>query len=76
MKRQGEMKKFSETISDIIVDDIQIQIGEHLFSKWHEANLKKGAAYSEFQFFAFAEEDIKAEYNEYYGYEEDDEFYL
>ena len=70
------MKKFSETISDVIVDDIQIQIGEHLFGQWHEANRKQSIAYSEFQFFAFAEEDIKAEYNEFYGYEEGDEFYL
>ena len=69
--RDGE-----ETIrNEDIVQKIE-EIGEELFDQWSANNLDEGEAYAEFMFMRFASDDLKQQYNEYYGYIEGDEFLL
>ena len=70
------MQKFSDTVNDLILDELQIHIGETLFEQWNNSNLDESVEYAEFKFFAFADEELKNAYNEFYGYKEGDEFYL
>jgi hypothetical protein len=55
---------------------MQQEIGEELFDQWSANNLDEGEAYAEWQFMKYASDDLKQQYNEYYGYIEGDEYLL
>jgi len=69
-------EQFIDTIAEHITGAIQQEIGEELFDQWSANNLDEGEAYAEFMFMRFASDDLKQQYNEYYGYIEGDEFLL
>ena len=43
---------------------------------WSNKNLDEGSDYAEWQFMAYASDELKQQYNEYYGYIEGDEYCL
>jgi GGDEF domain-containing protein len=69
-------EQFIDTIAEHITGAIQQEIGEELFDQWSANNLDEGEAYAEFMFMRFASDELKQQYNEYYGYIEGDEFLL
>jgi hypothetical protein len=69
-------EQFIDTIAEHITGAIQQEIGEELFDQWSANNLDEGEAYAEFMFMRFASDDLKQQYNEYYGYIEGDEYLL
>jgi GGDEF domain-containing protein len=69
-------EQFIDTIAEHITGAIQQEIGEQLFDQWSANNLDEGEAYAEFMFMRFASDELKQQYNEYYGYIEGDEFLL
>jgi GGDEF domain-containing protein len=69
-------EQFIDTIAEHITGAMQQEIGEELFDQWSANNLDEGEAYAEFMFMRFASDDLKQQYNEYYGYIEGDEFLL
>ena len=69
-------EQFIDTIAEHITGAIQQEIGEELFDQWSANNLDEGEAYAEFMFMRFASDDLKQQYNEYYGYIEGDEYCL
>ena len=54
----------------------QQEIGEELFDQWSYNNLEEGSEYAENQFMQYASDDLKKQYNEFYGYVEGDDYYL
>ena len=66
-------EQFIDTIAEHITGAIQQEIGEELFDQWSANNLDEGEAYAEFMFMRFASDELKQQYNEYYGYIEGDE---
>lgn len=70
------MDMFGDTVNEFILGGIQADIEEHLFEQWSNSNADEGPEYMEWQFFSFASDDIKKQYNEFYGYKEGDEYYL
>ena len=69
-------EQFIDTIAEHITGAIQQEIGEELFDQWSNKNLDEGSDYAEWQFMQYASDDLKQQYNEYYGYIEGDEFLL
>jgi hypothetical protein len=69
-------EQFIDTIAEHITGAMQQEIGEELFDQWSANNLDEGEAYAEFMFMRFASDELKQQYNEYYGYIEGDEFLL
>ena len=69
-------EQFIDTIAEHITGAIQQEISEHLFDQWSYNNLESGSDYAEWQFMSFASDELKQQYNEYYGYIEGDEFLL
>lgn len=69
-------EQFIDTIAEHITGAIQQEISEHLFDQWSYNNLESGPDYAEHMFMQFASDDLKQQYNEYYGYIEGDEFLL
>ena len=69
-------EQFIDTIAEHITGAMQQEIGEELFDQWSANNLDEGEAYAEFMFMRFASDDLKQQYNEYYGYIEGDEYLL
>jgi hypothetical protein len=70
------MEQFIDTIAEHITGAMQQEIGEELFDQWSANNLDEGEAYAEFMFMRFASDELKQQYNEYYGYIEGDEYLL
>ena len=70
------IEPFTDTVGEHILGAIQVDIEEHLFEQWNDKNLDEGSEYAEWQFMSFAPANLKQSYNEYYGYKEEDEFYL
>ena len=70
------MEQFIDTIAEHITGAIQQEISEDLFDQWSNKNLDEGADYAENQFMQYASDELKQQYNEYYGYIEGDEFLL
>ena len=52
------------------------EIAEELFDQWSNNNLEQGEDYAENMFMQYASDELKQQYNEYYGYIEGDEFLL
>ena len=69
-------EQFIDTIAEHIIGAMQQEIGEELFDQWSNKNLDEGPDYAEHMFMQFASDDLKQQYNEYYGYIEGDEFLL
>jgi hypothetical protein len=69
-------EQFIDTIAEHITGAIQQEIAEHLFEQWSNNNLDEGPDYAEHKFMEFADDGLKQQYNEYYGYIEGDEFLL
>jgi hypothetical protein len=70
------MEQFIDTLAEHITGAIQQEISEDLFDQWSNKNLDEGADYAENQFMQYASDELKQQYNEYYGYIEGDEFLL
>jgi hypothetical protein len=69
-------EQFIDTVAEHITGAIQQEIAEHLFEQWSNKNLDEGSDYAEWQFMQFADDGLKQQYNEYYGYIEGDEYLL
>ena len=67
---------FSETIPQNIMDSIISEIQDDLFDNWMNSLSDEGNEWLDYNFFMFADDDVKKQYNEYYGYTQDDEYYL
>lgn len=67
---------FSDTVNEMILDSITMEIQENLFDQWNNSNLDEGILYAEYRFFEYASDDVKQQYNEFYGYGVNDEYYL
>ena len=70
------MEQFIDTLAEHITGAIQQEISEELFDQWSNKNLDEGSDYAENQFMQYASDELKQQYNEYYGYIEGDEFLL
>ena len=70
------MEMFTDTLGEHIMGAIQVDIEEHLFELWNNANLDEGEEYAEWKFLQFAPDSVKQSYNEFYGLTEKDEYYL
>jgi hypothetical protein len=70
------MEQFIDTIAEHITGAIQQEISEDLFEQWSNKNLDEGSDYAEHMFMQYASDELKQQYNEYYGYIEGDEFLL
>ena len=69
-------EQFIDTIAEHITGAIQQEISEDLFDQWSNKNLDEGSDYAEHMFMQYASDELKQQYNEYYGYIEGDEFLL
>jgi hypothetical protein len=69
-------EQFIDTIAEHITGAIQQEIAEELFDNWSNAMLDEGPAYAEYRFMEYASDELKQQYNEYYGYIEGDEYLL
>jgi hypothetical protein len=67
---------FIDTLAQHVVDVMNDEISEQLLDDWNNSNLDEGQEYAEFKFMEFASDDLKKQYNEYYGYVEGDEYFL
>ena len=70
------VEMFTDSLGEHIMGAIQVDIEEHLFEQWNNSNLDEGVEYAEWLFLQFAPDSVKQSYNEYYGYTENDEYYL
>ena len=70
------MEQFIDTLAEHITGAIQQEIAEELFDQWSNKNLDEGSDYAENQFMQYASDELKQQYNEYYGYIEGDDFLL
>jgi hypothetical protein len=69
-------EQFIDTLAEHITGAIQQEISEDLFDSWSNRNLDEGPDYAEHMFMQYADDGLKQQYNEYYGYIEGDEFLL
>ena len=69
-------EQFIDTIAEHITGAMQQEIAEQLFDDWSNKNLDEGSGYAEWQFMSYASDELKQQYNEYYGYIEGDEYCL
>ena len=77
LKAQQQMSElFIDTVAEHITGAMQQEIAEQLFDDWSNNNCDEGPEYAEREFMAYASDDLKKQYNEFYGYTEKDEYYL
>lgn len=69
-------EQFIDTIAEHITGAMIQEIAEDLYENWSNANYDEGPEYAEHAFMSHASDDLKKQYNEYYGYTYDDDFYL
>ena len=69
-------EQFIDTVAEHITGAMIQEIGEELFDNWSNACLDEGTDYAEYRFMEYASDELKQQYNEYYGYTEKDEYYL
>ena len=67
---------FSETIPQHIIDSIITDIQDNLFNNWMNSLSDEGNEWVDYNFFMYADNDVKKQYNEHYEYTKDDEYYL
>ena len=70
------IEPFTDTVGEHILGAIQVDIEQSLFEDWNNTNLDEGSEFAEYKFMQFAPDTLKQSYNEYYGYTEEDEYYL
>lgn len=75
-ERRKNMDMYIDTLSQPILDAIELLIQQQLFEDWCNSNLDEGGEYAEFKVMQFAPDNIKQSYNEFYGYKEGDEYYV
>jgi len=68
--------RFGDGVAQHITDAIENDIANSLYENWRDTNLDEGIAYAEWQFFSYADRNIKDKYNEFYGYGVTDEYCL
>jgi hypothetical protein len=61
------MEMFTDTVNEMLLGAIQQDIAEHLFEQWDQSNLDEGVEYAEFKFMEFAPDNLKKDYNTFYG---------
>ena len=66
-------EQFIDTLAEHITGAMIQEIAEDLYENWSNANCDEGPEYAERQFMAYASDELKQQYNEYYGYIEGDE---
>lgn len=66
-------EQFIDTVAEHITGAMIQEISEDLFNNWNNANFDEGPEYAERQFMSYASDELKQQYNEYYGYIEGDE---
>ena len=77
LKAQQQMSElFIDTVAEHITGAMQQEIAEELYDQWSNNNCDEGPEYAEREFMAYASDDLKKQYNEFYGYTEKDEYYL
>jgi hypothetical protein len=69
-------EQFIDTVAEHITGAMEQEIAEDLYDNWSNNNLEEGSEYAEQAFMSYASDDLKKQYNEYYGYTYDDEYYL
>jgi len=69
-------EQFIDTLAEHITGAMIQEIAEELFDQWSNNNLEQGEDYAENMFMQYASDELKQQYNEYYGYIEGDEFLL
>ena len=69
-------EQFLDTVAEHITGAMQQEIADDLFDQWSNKNCDEGPEYAERQFMAYASDDLKKQYNEFYGYTEKDVDYL
>ena len=70
------MEMFTDTVNDMILGAMQQEIAEHLFEQWDQSNLNEGNDYAEFKFMEFASDELKRDYNTFYGLTSTDPYYF
>jgi hypothetical protein len=70
------MASFLEDVNQMVIDAVYQDIAEQLLEDWINNNLDEGSEYAEFKFMEFASNELRQQYNEYYGYKEGDDYFL
>ena len=68
--------KFIDSLSMTTQTDLDRHVQECLYEDWSNSHADEGEDYLENKIMQFASDDLKQQYNEYYGYIEGDEFLL
>ena len=59
-----------------LTEEIRVVIAKDLFVQWVESNLNDDLKEAEHEFMKFASDDLKLEYNGYYGLSSGDTYYF
>ena len=59
-----------------LTEDLRVTIAKNLFVQWVEDNSNDDLAEAEHEFMKFASDEIKIQYNDFYGLSSGDNFYL
>ena len=57
-------------------EEIRVAIAKDLFVQWVESNFNDDLAEAEHEFMKFASDELKLQYNDFYGLSSGDNFYL
>jgi hypothetical protein len=68
--------EFLNTLNQKVLDTLDEEIKEQLFSDWLGAMADEGDTYLEQKMMQFADPELKRQYNEHYSLKETDEYYL
>jgi hypothetical protein len=68
--------EFLNTLDQKVLDTLDEEIKEQLFSDWLGAMADEGDNYLEQKMMQFADPELKRKYNEHYALKETDEYYL
>lgn len=59
-----------------LTEELRVAIAKNLFVQWVEDNSNDDLAEAEHEFMKFASDEIKIQYNDFYGLSSGDNFYL
>ena len=59
-----------------LTEELRVVIAKNLFVQWVEDNSNDDLAEAEHEFMKFASDEIKIQYNDFYGLSSGDNFYL
>ena len=59
-----------------LTEEMRVAIAKNLFVQWVEDNSNDDPAEAEHEFMKFASDEIKVQYNDFYGLSSGDAFYL